>query len=165
MSERFTVHLDELEFASAYPHEASFHSRNVINQAERCMVANGCFDILHPGHLNLFAFLDTLAYREGLRPIIAMNSDASVRRLKGDRRPIVPQESRSFLLNHLKWPMTVVIFEEDTPQRLMDLLKPRIVVKGAEYPEDMVVRWRDSRVVTVPMVPRWSTSKIVGDTR
>ncbi len=155
MSERFTVHLDEM-IASFEPYE-----RWVGN----CIVANGCFDILHPGHLSLLATLDTVAYQRKLRPLVAFNSDASVTRLKGPRRPIVTQESRSALLNNLKWPLTVVIFDEDTPQRLMDILKPRVVLKGSEYPEDLVVRWKDSEVLTVPMVPRWSTSRIVGDTR
>lgn len=128
-------------------------------------MANGCFDILHPGHLSLLATLDTVAYQMKLRPIVAMNSDASVRRLKGDRRPIVPQESRAALINSLKWPLTVVVFDEDTPQLLMDTLQPSAVLKGAEYPVESVIRWQGSQVITVDMVPRWSTSGIVGDTR
>lgn len=157
MSERFTVTLDGIIRDGKH---SSLHS-----WIGRCAVANGCFDILHPGHLSLLATLDTVAYREGLRPIIAMNSDVSVRRLKGDSRPIVPAESRAVLLNSLKWPFTVVIFDEDTPQRLMDYLQPAIVVKGAEYTPESVVRWKDSRVVSVGMVPRWSTTGIIGDTR
>jgi D-beta-D-heptose 7-phosphate kinase/D-beta-D-heptose 1-phosphate adenosyltransferase len=157
MSERFTINLDELEFNG----EAGL----LTNVRGRCIVANGCFDIIHPGHLSLLASLDTLAYQMKLRPIVAMNSDASVRRLKGDARPIVPQESRSLLINSLKWPLTVVLFDEDTPQRLMDVLQPAAVLKGSEYPKEAVIRWRDSQVVTVDMVPGWSTSRIVGDTR
>ena len=157
MSERYTVHLDQLCDQSPPP--------DLFKCIGRCAIANGCFDILHPGHLSLLATLDTEAYRRGLRPIVAINSDISIRRMKGPKRPIVPQESRSLLLNSLKWPFTVVIFEEETPQRLMDLLQPKFVLKGAEYPIGDVVRWEGSEVVTVDMVPRWSTTKIVGDTR
>ncbi len=166
MSERFTVHLDDVEKELTVRRGIFFdREQRYDSWVGACAVANGCFDILHPGHLSLLAILDTEAYRRGLRPLVAMNSDASVRRLKGDRRPIVPQESRAKLINSLKWPLTVVIFEEDTPQRLMDLLRPRIVVKGSEYPPETVIRWRDSEVVSVGMVPRYSTSAIVGDTR
>jgi D-beta-D-heptose 7-phosphate kinase / D-beta-D-heptose 1-phosphate adenosyltransferase len=169
MSERFTIHLDELSASilSDSPREQPY-DRWVGN----CVVANGCFDGLHPGHLSLLAHLDAYAYGERLRPLVAINSDESVRRLKGPARPVWPQEVRAKLINHLKWPLTVVIFDEDTPQRLMDLLKPVIVLKGAQYSKESVVRWRGnkwnpdgSQVVTVPMLEDWSTSKILGDTR
>lgn len=171
MSERITVHLDEIVHRLQY-HLVSANSillddpvDSVVASIGRCMVANGCFDGCHPGHLALVASLDTLAFQRKLRPIIALNSDASVKRLKGPGRPIMPQLARASLLNNLKWPMTVVIFDEDTPQRLMDVLRPRAVLKGSEYTPESVVRWRDSEVVTIPMVPNWSTSKILGDTR
>lgn len=158
MTERLTCTLDELELLPCYA-ELLEKSRG------RCIVANGCFDVLHPGHLSLLASLDTLAYQMKLRPIVAMNSDRSVTRLKGPGRPVVPQESRSLLINSLKWPLTVVLFDEETPQRLMDTLQPVAVLKGSEYDTETVIRWRDSQVVTVDMVPGWSTSRIVGDTR
>jgi len=168
MSERFTIHLDELSKSIL---SDSYREQPYDNWVGNCVVANGCFDGLHPGHLSLFAHLDTLAYGERLRPIVAINSDESVRRLKGSTRPVWPQEVRAKLINHLKWPLTVVIFDEDTPQRLMDLLKPRVVLKGDQYAMDSVVRYHGneygggSRVVTVPMLADWSTSKILGDTR
>lgn len=158
MSERITVNFENLI-------ESPTHSFILEQLQDRCIVANGCFDIIHPGHLSLLATLDTAAYRMKLRPIVAMNSDVSVSRLKGPRRPIVPQESRAALLNNLKWPLTVVIFDDETPQRLMDTLRPKAVIKGAEYPAESVIRWKDSEVISVEMVPRWSTSGIVGDTR
>lgn len=168
MTERFTIHLDELaESLLSDDSREQPYDRWVGN----CAVANGCFDGLHPGHLSLLAHLDTIAYANRLRPLVAINSDDSVRRLKGVDRPIWPQEVRSKLINHLKWPLTVIIFDEDDPQRLMDLLKPRIVVKGGEYPAMSVVRYRGneycegSEIVRVPMVDGWSTSSIVGDTR
>lgn len=168
MSERFTIHLDNL----ARSIECDSRKEQPYDRlVGACMVTNGCFDGLHPGHLSLLAHLDTYAYGERLRPLVAINSDASVRRLKGDGRPVWPHDVRSKLINSLKWPLTVIIFEEDTPQRLMDLLKPRIVLKGSEYANESVVRWKGnewsagSEVVRVPMVDGWSTSKILGDTR
>jgi D-beta-D-heptose 7-phosphate kinase/D-beta-D-heptose 1-phosphate adenosyltransferase len=129
---------------------------------ERCIVANGCFDVLHPGHLSLLQALDYVARAMELVPIVALNSDSSVRALKGPTRPIVPEDARATLITHLRWPLTVVIFDDRTPQLLMDTLRPRVVMKGAEYAADSVVRWSGSQVVTVDMVPQWSTSRIVG---
>lgn len=162
MSERMTVHLDDVarSIESDSPREQPYDS-----WVGACMIANGCFDGLHPGHLSLLAHLDSIAYGERLRPLVAINSDESVRRLKGPARPVWPQEMRAKLINHLKWPLTVIIFDEDSPQRLMDLLKPRVVLKGGEYDPASVVRWSGAKVVTVPMLGDWSTSKILGDTR
>lgn len=171
MSERFTVYLDDIAERLSYhlyaqkPILPDDHIDSVISSIGNCMVANGCFDGCHPGHLTLIASLDTLAYARKLRPIVAMNSDESIRRLKGPGRPIMPQIARCSLINNLKWPMTVVIFDEDTPQRLMDILRPKVVLKGSEYAPESVIRWRDSEVLTVPMLPNWSTTKILGDSR
>ncbi len=162
MSERVTIHLDEIAKSIE---STSDREQPYDRWVGQCMVANGCFDGIHPGHLSLFAHLDDRSYRERLRPLVAINSDASVKRLKGSSRPVWSQEHRSKLINHLKWPLTVVIFDEDTPQRLMDLLKPRMVLKGGEYDPDTVVKWIGSEVITVPMVGNWSTSRILGDTR
>ena len=168
-TERFVCTLDELCRNDGT--DARVHRLRM--SYGRCAVANGCFDVLHPGHLSLLAYLDTYAYERRLRPIVAMNSDASVRRLKGQGRPVMSQEARAAVINCLKWPFSVVIFDEDTPQRLMDLMWPTAVLKGAEYATTDVVRWRGSKdgidppseVVTVPMFEDWSTSRIVGDTR
>jgi len=162
MSERVTLHLDEIA-RSIEPY--SRREQPYDSWVGNCIIANGCFDGVHPGHLSLFAYLDSKAYKERLRPLVAINSDESVRRLKGSSRPVWSQDHRAKLINHLKWPLTVVIFDEDTPQRLMDLLKPPMVLKGSEYTAESVVRWKDSVVVTVPMLGDWSTSRILGDTR
>lgn len=164
MGERYTVRLDELKLS-----DDGLWLSNDKGQPIRVghtVVANGCFDGMHPGHISLFAHLDTFAYRKRIRPIVAINSDKSVGRLKGPGRPVWPEEVRSAVINCLKWPLTVVIFDEDDPQRLMDLLKPAFVMKGSEYSPGNVVRWKDSEVVTVPMLKDWSTTRILaGDTR
>jgi len=169
MSERFTLFYDtgpdRLYDDYGYQVDIIDGTKYVDQLVDRCIIANGCFDILHPGHLSLLAQLDALAYKMKLRPVVALNSDMSIARLKGPHRPIVPQESRAALLNSLKWPFTVIVFEEDTPQGLMDLLRPPVVLKGSEYPAESVIRWKDSRVIGVDMLPRWSTSRILGDTR
>lgn len=186
MSERVTYHLDELiEDPESIALENLFpagklerQSRSIITKSgkyvckqTRTIIANGCFDVLHPGHLSLLAHLDTIAYQMRLRPIIALNSDSSVHRLKGAGRPVCPATVRSALLNNLKWPFTVIIFEEDTPQRLMDLLRPAAVLKGNQYHESDVIKWEgdplsSSDVITVPMADGWSTTGILrGDTR
>jgi D-beta-D-heptose 7-phosphate kinase/D-beta-D-heptose 1-phosphate adenosyltransferase len=165
--ERFTVHLDDLQLSGdgtwIYAKGQPGHLGLGVG---RTIVANGCFDgMLHPGHLSLFSWLDTHAYRLRLRPVVAINSDKSVGLLKGPGRPVWPQEVRAFLINHLKWPLTVIVFDEETPQRLMDLLRPAAVLKGDQYAKESVVRWKDSEVITVPMKDQWSTSRILGDTR
>lgn len=150
MNERLVIHLEQLE-----------SDRLLSLLREGCGVANGCFDVLHSGHLSLLSHFHAECDRRGLRAVVAMNSDRSVRGLKGHMRPIVPQESRAELIVSLRWPFNVVVFNEESPQRLMDLLRPAIVVKGAEYDSDTVVRWSGSEVVTVPMFLGWSTTGIL----
>jgi rfaE bifunctional protein nucleotidyltransferase chain/domain len=164
IGERFTACLDDLKLSYDGTQVYVKGRRDVI-PVGRTIIANGCFDGLHPGHLSLLGWLDTYAYRLRLRPIVAINSDRSVRCLKGPGRPVWPHNVRATLINNLKWPLTVVVFDEDTPQRLMDLLKPAVVLKGSEYQKESVVRWKDSEVITVPMLDDWSTSGILGDTR
>lgn len=155
MSDRFVVHLDDLFTVES-------HSQQFLTDVQgNCVVTNGCFDILHPGHLHLLRRLQVIAGMHSLRPVVAMNSDASVRLLKGLGRPVVPQQARSELLSTLQWPFVVVIFDEKTPQRLMDTLRPSIVLKGAEYSAESVIRWHGSRVVTMEQIPHWSTTGIL----
>ena len=152
MNNRSVIHLNDLE-----------KLLEVYDVIGRCAIANGCFDILHPGHLAIFEMLDEVSYHRGLKPIVAINSDESIKRIKGEGRPIVPQFARATLITNLRWDLCVVIFDEDTPQRLMDFLKPRVVVKGSEYDKESVIRWKGSEVISPSMVPNWSTSAIIGD--
>jgi D-beta-D-heptose 7-phosphate kinase / D-beta-D-heptose 1-phosphate adenosyltransferase len=170
MTERFTVHFNDLlrytsakRLVSTVPENEQL--RSVVKDIGRCAVANGCFDGCHPGHLEIFAHLDTEAYARRLRPIVAINSDSSVRGLKGPGRPLIPQEARATLINNLRWPLTVVIFDEGSVQNLMDFLQPVVVIKGQEYDPKTVVRWKDSEVLRIPMKDSWSTTSLLGNTR
>jgi D-beta-D-heptose 7-phosphate kinase/D-beta-D-heptose 1-phosphate adenosyltransferase len=120
---------------------------------------NGCFDILHIGHIKLL----NAAADQGSRLIVGLNSDASVRRLKGDERPIITQTERAALLASIECVDLVVIFEEDTPIKLVQAFKPEVIVKGGDYrPETVVgheiVEANGGRVVIVPLVEGASTT-------
>ncbi len=124
--------------------------------------ANGCFDLLHPGHVSLIK----QAAATCDRLIMALNSDASVRRLKGPSRPIQDEESRAAVMGAIKGVSAVVIFDEDTPLDLIKALQPDILIKGADYTEDKVVgaeivRARGGRVVLAELEAGQSTSKLV----
>ncbi len=124
--------------------------------------ANGCFDLLHPGHISLIR----QATETCDRLIVALNSDASVRRLKGPSRPIQDENARAAVMGAIKGVAAVVLFEEDTPFELIQALQPDILVKGADYTEDKVigaeiVRARGGRVVLAQLSPGQSTSKMI----
>jgi D-beta-D-heptose 7-phosphate kinase/D-beta-D-heptose 1-phosphate adenosyltransferase len=124
---------------------------------------NGVFDLLHPGHVELLE----AARREGAALIVGVNSDASARRLeKGTGRPVTPQAARVRVLAALAAVDCVVLFDQDTPLRLIEALEPDILVKGADYPRDAIVgadfvEARGGRVVRVPIVSGFSTTSIV----
>jgi D-beta-D-heptose 7-phosphate kinase/D-beta-D-heptose 1-phosphate adenosyltransferase len=122
---------------------------------------NGCFDLLHPGHVSL------LAQAAGAcdRLIVALNADVSVRRLKGDSRPIQPLDARARVIGALRGVDLVVAFEEDTPLELIRALEPDVLVKGADYREDQVVgadvvKARGGRVVLAALVEGQSTTAL-----
>ncbi len=123
---------------------------------------NGCFDVLHAGHVTYLQ----KARAEADRLIVGLNSDSSVRRLKGPTRPIVGQEQRAIVLAALASVDAVVIFDEDTPIELIKAIRPDVLVKGSDYTEDRVVGAREvkswgGRVVLVPIVEGQSTTGIV----
>jgi D-beta-D-heptose 7-phosphate kinase/D-beta-D-heptose 1-phosphate adenosyltransferase len=101
---------------------------------------NGCFDIIHRGHLELLKYCDSLACPAmGGHVVVGLNSDQSVGRLKGEDRPINSQEDRKFHLESLKFVYEVVIFEEETPYELIKRVNPDIIVKGGDYKKENVV--------------------------
>jgi D-beta-D-heptose 7-phosphate kinase/D-beta-D-heptose 1-phosphate adenosyltransferase len=129
---------------------------------ERVVMTNGCFDLLHPGHVALLE----AARREGQRLVVAINSDASVRRLKGEGRPLVPEAERAEVLLALESVDRVVVYGEDTPLELVKALLPDVLVKGADWALDAIVGRAEveaagGRVVRVATLPGRSTTAIV----
>ncbi|MDM7915515.1 MAG: D-glycero-beta-D-manno-heptose 1-phosphate adenylyltransferase [Candidatus Eisenbacteria bacterium] len=102
---------------------------------ERLVFTNGCFDLIHPGHVQILREARAL----GDRLLVGLNSDASVRRLKGPGRPLLPERERAFLLGMLRCVDAVVLFEQDTPLELILAVRPHVLVKGADYTLDHVV--------------------------
>jgi rfaE bifunctional protein nucleotidyltransferase chain/domain len=130
--------------------------------SKRIVFTNGCFDILHAGHLDLLS----KAARLGDILIVGLNADASVRRLKGEERPVNDEAFRSQLLSHLQMVDSVVIFEEDTPLELIRSIKPDILVKGGDYLAEDVVGYEDvsaagGSVEIIPLVEGLSTSALI----
>jgi D-glycero-beta-D-manno-heptose 1-phosphate adenylyltransferase len=123
---------------------------------------NGVFDILHPGHI----FSLSQAAQEADYLIVGLNSDESVRRLKGKDRPINNQESRSLILAALLMVDAVVIFDEDTPLELINVARPDVLIKGGDYAIEQIVGAREviangGRVVINPIVEGYSTTEII----
>ena len=104
-------------------------------QGQRIGFTNGCFDILHPGHVKVL----NAARGACDRLVVGLNSDASVRRLKGEGRPVQDERARAEVLAALEAVDLVVIFEEDTPIRLITQVKPNVLVKGGDYTREQVV--------------------------
>jgi D-beta-D-heptose 7-phosphate kinase/D-beta-D-heptose 1-phosphate adenosyltransferase len=132
-------------------------------QDRRIVFTNGCFDILHVGH----AMVLERARRLGDVLVVGLNSDRSVRQLKGPGRPIVGQRERSRMLAALGCVDFVTIFDEPTPRDLIAALQPDVLVKGADWAtQDIagadVVRARGGRVARVPLVKGFSTTKLIG---
>ena len=128
----------------------------------KVVFTNGCFDLLHIGHVVL---LDD-ARREGGRLVVGINSDNSVARLKGPSRPIVPENARARVLAGLQAVDAVVVFDEPTPLKLMIALRPDVIVKGGDYDADTIigapeVRSWGGRVKIVPFVEGFSTSQLI----
>ncbi|NLN00691.1 MAG: D-glycero-beta-D-manno-heptose 1-phosphate adenylyltransferase [Lentisphaerae bacterium] len=124
----------------------------------RVVFTNGCFDILHLGHVQYLTF----ARRQGDVLVIGLNSDASVRRNKGPKRPIVPEEERAALLLALRCVDYVVLFDEETPEKLIGRLVPDVLVKGRDWAHFVagreVVEAAGGRVVLADLVPGRSTT-------
>ena len=123
---------------------------------------NGCFDLLHPGHIRSLEQAREL----GDALIVGLNSDASVRQLKGKGRPVLPERERAEILAALESVDAVVIFDEPTPREVIARLLPDVLVKGGDWPDDQIVGREEveaagGRVVSIPVVPGYSTSDIL----
>lgn len=123
---------------------------------------NGCFDVLHRGHLELLKYCDSIACPAmGGHLVVGLNSDESVRRLKGKGRPVNNQEDRKFFLESLTFVFEVVIFDEDTPKRLIEEIKPNVIVKGGDYKPEEVVGGDVCQVRIFDYVDGYSTTSIL----
>ena len=129
---------------------------------KRVVFTNGCFDLLHPGHI------ESLETARGLGDvlIVGLNSDEGVRRLKGPGRPVYPAEERAEILASLECVDAVLIFDEPTPQRVIAALLPDVLVKGEDWPGNQIVGREEveaagGKVVRVEVVEGYSTSEIL----
>jgi len=123
---------------------------------------NGCFDILHQGHISSLSD----AAREADFLVVGLNSDASTRRLKGDSRPVNDQQARAILLASLLMVDAVTLFEEDTPLELIKAIQPNVLVKGGDYTIDQIVGAKEviaagGKVVINPIVQGFSTTGLI----
>ncbi len=135
-------------------------------EGKQVVFTNGCFDVIHRGHVELLKE----ASRLGDFLLVGLNSDDSVRRLKGKGRPLVTQGDRAIVLASIRWVSGVVIFEEDTPRQLLEKLRPDVLVKGGDYETDEIVG-RDivegdgGRVVIFPYIKGYSTTEFLHSIR
>lgn len=150
-----------------------YSSKEIVFQVNRWKLlsktisfTNGCFDILHPGHI---ASLSDAA-RESDFLVVGLNSDKSANRLKGAGRPVMDEQSRALMLASLVMVDAVVIFDEDTPLELIELILPDVLVKGGDYTLEQIVGAKEviaagGRVVINPIVTGFSTTGIIGKIR
>ena len=127
-------------------------------EGKRIVFTNGCFDIIHAGHVDYLE--EAKSFGDFL--IVGMNSDSSVRRIKGEKRPIVPENYRARVLEGLRTVDCVFIFEEETPLKVIEAVRPDVLVKGADWPlEKIVGREFAKEVKRIPFRFDISTTKIV----
>jgi D-beta-D-heptose 7-phosphate kinase/D-beta-D-heptose 1-phosphate adenosyltransferase len=147
-------------------HDATLKFGRAHRGDQRVVFTNGCFDLLHPGHIQ------TLEAARGLGDalVVGINSDASVRELKGNGRPMVCEQERAEILAALECVDAVVIFDDLTPRETIAALLPDVLVKGGDWPGDQIIG-RDEveaaggRVASVPVVPSYSTTAILQSIR
>lgn len=136
--------------------------KKLKEENKKVVFTNGVFDILHSGHADYLAKSKAL----GDILIVGLNSDASVKKIKGDKRPIITETERAFILSNLKSVDYVTLFDEDTPKELIEVLVPDILVKGADWQMDKIVgkdivESNGGEVKTIDFVNEQSTSKII----
>lgn len=142
--------------------EAAAFADSLRRAGRRVAMTNGVFDLLHPGHVQYLQ----AARAEGDALIVAVNSDRSVRAIKGPSRPLTPERERAEILGALACVDAVVIFDEETPAEIVRRLQPDVLVKGADWAADAIigrdtVEARGGRVVRIPLEAGWSTTAIV----
>ena len=136
--------------------------RELKNQNLKIVFTNGCFDIIHRGHVEYL----NKAKKLGDILIVGINSDKSIKKIKGNKRPIIPLYSRAYVLDNLKAVDFVVPFDEETPIELIKIIKPDVHVKGGDYkeedlPEAEIVKSYGGEIKIIPLVEGFSTTKII----
>lgn len=131
-------------------------------QKGKVVFTNGVFDLLHPGHIDIL----TKARALGDALIVGVNTDASVRRLKGESRPVRSEEERAYVLAALEPVDRVVLFDEDTPLTLITAVRPDVIAKGGDYSVESIVGAKEvqgwgGRVEVIPLTPGHSTTSII----
>ena len=132
------------------------------NLSSNTVFTNGCFDLLHRGHVDYLMRCKRL----GDTLVVGMNTDASVRRLKGNTRPVTSEQDRAYVLASLECVDYVILFDEDDPLRLIQTLQPDVLVKGGDWSPEMivgreVVRARGGAVYSLPFLQGYSTSGLI----
>ncbi len=145
---------------------AAAYVQRLRRQGLTVVFTNGVFDLLHPGHVRYLSE----ARRLGDALIVGLNSDRSVRAIKGPSRPVTPEAERAEVLAALGCVDAVVVFDEDTPHAIIARLQPDVLVKGADWADDRIVgrdivEARGGRVVRIPLAPGYSTTAILSRIR
>jgi rfaE bifunctional protein nucleotidyltransferase chain/domain len=146
--------------------EAAAFATRLRRLGKHVVFTNGVFDLLHPGHIRYLRD----ARHEGDALVVAINSDRSVRAIKGPDRPMNPAHERAEILAALECVDAVVVFDEDNPQEIINRLRPDVLVKGADWKADAIigretVEARGGRVVRIPIAEGYSTSAIIDKIR
>jgi rfaE bifunctional protein nucleotidyltransferase chain/domain len=129
----------------------------------KIVFTNGCFDVLHRGHVDYLATASEL----GDLLVIGLNTDESVKKLKGPARPYLDEETRAYILAAMSFTSAIILFEEDTPIRLIEKVRPDVLVKGSDYKpseivgHDLVTSW-GGKVLTVDLTPGYSSTQVIG---
>jgi len=129
---------------------------------DKIVFTNGCFDLVHRGHVEVLANTADL----GDRLIIGLNSDVSILKIKGENRPIIDERSRAILLASLQFVDAIVLFSEDTPKQLIETIVPNVLAKGGDYKIEEIagheiVLQNEGEVILVPFIDGFSTTNIV----
>lgn len=129
---------------------------------DKIVFTNGCFDILHKGHIEYLIKAASL----GTKLVIGLNTDASVKRLKGDSRPVNDEKARALLLASLIFVDEVILFDTDTPRDLIDFIQPDVLVKGGDYKTEEIVGYdivkaKGGEVITLDFIEGYSTTSTI----
>lgn len=123
----------------------------------KIVFTNGCFDIIHKGHIELLKYCKSI----GKKVIVGLNSDKSIKKLKGNDRPINNEEDRKLLLSSLRYVDEVIIFDQETPLDLIKLISPDVIVKGGDYKTEEVIGNNLAKIIIFDTINGYSTTKTI----